>query len=380
MNAHDEIQDLLEGYVDETLDRATYKRVEAHLAGCAECRAILDEVAPVDLSGLAGGAVDERALRRSVRRAMWRTVTNTALMLVSLWIVGWLISAAVIQPLVVNRGDRAVIATRATFDMAMMVNEGAITTDWDVTSGPASRTNTAHLALQVGAGAKELGEVGSRIGITRFGDPLGGWFWPYVTGNNTGTPGEYRLSELGSGTVATVAAHFNEPISMARAQELADSTEYDVRVVWAGFPTSQREDLDETPFSGFGYGVLGYPTCLEPGMVDESHFGGTSASGGYGIGIAPASITNALAEVRRVVGTLTANPWLIERVIDQNASDVERLEQTAAHLAQADPGVVTLVVTGPTTELVEFLAETEVEYPVVLAVDFYNWSDFVCGR
>ncbi|MDF1597365.1 MAG: zf-HC2 domain-containing protein [Acidimicrobiia bacterium] len=380
MNSHDEIQDLLEGYVDETLDRATRRAVDDHLADCAECRAILDEVAPVDLSGLAGGAVDERSLRRSVRRAMWRTVTNTALMLVSLWIVAWLVSAVIIQPLVINRGDRATIAARATFDMAMMVNEGAIATDWDVTSGAASRTNTAHLVLQVGAGAKELGEVGSRIGITRFGAPLGGWFWPYVTDFNSGTPGEYRLAELGSGTVATVAAHFNEPISLARAQELADSTDYDVRVVWAGFPTSQRLDLDEQPFSGFGYGVLGYPTCLEPGMVDDSRFGGTSVSGGLGLGGAPASIANALAEVRRAVGTLTANPWLIERAVDPETSDVERLEQTAVQLAQADPGVVTLVVTGPTAELIGFLDDVEVEYPAVLAVDFYNWSDFVCGR
>lgn len=380
MKSHDEIQDLLEGYVDETLDRATRRAVDDHLAGCTECRAILDEVAPVDLSGLGGGAVDERSLRRSVRRAMWRTVTNTALMLLSLWLVAWLVSALIIQPLVVNRGDRAAIAARATFDMAMMVNEGAIATDWDVTSSAVARTNTAHLVLQVGAGAKDLGEVESRIGITRFGSPLGGWFWPYVIGSNTGTPGEYRLTELGSGTVATVAAHFNEPISVSRAQELADATDHDVRVVWAGFPTSQRLDLDEQPFSGFGYGVLGYPTCLDPGMVDDSHFGGTSASGGYGIGMAPASITNALAEVRRAVGTLTANPWLIDRVVDPDTSDVERLEQTAAQLAQADPGVVTLVVTGPTTELVEFLDDVEVEYPVVLAVDFYNWSDFVCGR
>ncbi len=38
---HEELQDLLEAYVDETLDRATRAEVDRHLAGCDECRAII---------------------------------------------------------------------------------------------------------------------------------------------------------------------------------------------------------------------------------------------------------------------------------------------------------------------------------------------------
>ena len=51
--SHDQIQDLLEGYVDETLDRGTRRQVEAHLAGCEECRAILEGIPPVELGDVA---------------------------------------------------------------------------------------------------------------------------------------------------------------------------------------------------------------------------------------------------------------------------------------------------------------------------------------
>jgi anti-sigma factor RsiW len=64
---HEELQDLLESYVDETLDRTTRAEVDRHLAGCDNCRAILDGVPAVHLGAIERVAFDDWAMGRLVR-------------------------------------------------------------------------------------------------------------------------------------------------------------------------------------------------------------------------------------------------------------------------------------------------------------------------
>ncbi len=379
MRTHDEIQDLLEGYVDETLDRETYRAVDEHLAGCEECRTILDEVAPVDLSGLAGGAVDERVLRRSVRRAMRRTVIDAALTLLALVMAVWLVGVFVIQPLIVNRGGRAAAASRATYDLAIMFNEGATVTDFKIDSTSFRRVFTVDLSLPVGSGLAELGSVSTRLGIVGLGGAGGGRWWPFVDNLDTGGDARERLELLGSGTVATVSVRFSDPISIGRAQQLADSTAHDVRVVWAGFPVDATEERSGLLFESGS--TVGYGTCLGPETLGDDFFGATSADGGSGsIAFWPASIDKALTEVRRALGNLVDHPNLIADLAVPEPSSPERVEQALTYLSRPDPGVVSLVVTGPTAEILGFLGETEEARASVLAVDLYNWSIPVCGR
>lgn len=380
MNSHAEIQDLLEGYVDETLDRDTYRVVDAHLAGCEECRTILDEVAPVDLTELAGGAIDDRVLRRSVRRAVRRTVIDTALGLLALWIALWLIAALVVQPLIVGRGDRAVAASRATYDLAMMFNEGATVTDIEISSGFLQREFTMTVALPIGSNLAEMGSISTRLGILGFGDANGGRVWPFVESLDNGGDAQVRLEQLGSGTVATVATRFSEPISIGRAQQIADSTAHDVRVVWAGFPiddAAERSGMLFEPGSTVGYG-----TCLSPVPFDDGFFGATSAGGGGSgsIAFSNASIETALSEVRRALANLADHSGLTANMGVSGSTSPERIGQALDYLTQPDPGVTSLVVTGPTPEIVGFLDDVGADWVSVLGVDLYNWSQPVCGR
>lgn len=379
MRTHEEIQDLLEGYVDETLDRDTYRVVAEHLAGCEECRTILDGVAPVDLSGLVGGAVDQRTLRRSVRRAMWRTVIDAALMLVALVMTVWLVGTLVFQPLIVNRGGRAAAAARATYDLAVMFNDGASVSSFDIDSTSFQRTFTVDLSLPVGSGLVDMGTVSTRIAMVGFGDADGGRLTPYVENLDTGGDAQERLERLGSGTVATVAVRFDEPISIGRAQQLADSSAHDVRVVWAGFPVDATEERSGIPFNPGS--IVGYGTCLGPERLDDDYFGATSAGGGGpSIRFWPASIDGALTEVRRALSNLVEHPALATELPDPEAGSPERIQQALAYLSQPDPGVVSLVVTGPTAEILGFLNEADTTWTSVLAVDLYNWTIPVCGR
>ena len=373
MTTHDEIQNLLESYVDETLNRETYRLVTGHLDGCDECRAILDEVAPVDLSGLGGGRVDERALRRSVRRAMRRTVFDASLMLLAAFMAFWLVGLLVVQPLVVNRGDRAASAARATLDLAVMVNEGAYVDEFSISSGPLSREFTAGLQLPVGSSSVDLESVQMWIGLFAVGSTS-----PYVDVGGGGGDASAQLSNLGQGTVATVALRFDRPLSIAEAQQFADSTEHDVRLVWVGF----RIDAGDS-FSGdlFGPGaVLGYSTCGARSGFSDDFLAATSAGSSGSPTLSNASsVERALGEVRGAVENLVEHPGLLEAPSWMRATE-DLVTAAATHLALPDPGVASLVVTGPTLEVSGFLDQANPDSASVLAVDFYNWSTPVCGR
>ncbi len=369
MTDHDEIQDLLEGYVDETLDRSTRRLVDSHLADCAMCRAILDDVAPVDLGAMHAPQLDERHLRRSVRRAMRRTVLDAVLMLLAIWMAVWLLAALVIQPLVVNRGGRAAAAAQATIDMAVMYNPGATVTDFSIQTSWLRRTFTAEVGLPVGSALEPMGEVTTAIGPVGFGDEHGGGVWPFA-GSDAVSSVLDTLDRLGDGTVATVQVWFDDPSTVDEAQALADSTGTDTRVVWAGFvaaegwPTSSGD-------------VYGYATCIDrDSEFDESFLAATSAGGSKGGRFSPSSVLLAQENVVRALENLVGHPRM--------AADLAQLSdgafESARRYVEAEGRVATLVVTGPSQQIRAFVDDNGFESGVVLAVDFYNWSTPVCGR
>ncbi len=372
---HSEIQDLLEAFVDDALDRPTRKLVETHVAGCEECQAILDDVAEVDLSGLAGGAVDERQLKKSVRKAMRRTIADAVMAIVAAWIIIWFIGAALVQPLVVNRSGRAAQAARATIDSAIMFNPGATLTNIQIDSKWLSRLVTADLALQVGAGTESIGTVESRIGMFGFGDPSGGSFMPYLNTEASSTIDETGLQRLGESTVATVQLYFTDSLSMTRAQELADSTTNDVRVIWAGFPTSAAATDGSTRDDGLG--MVGYATCGVH-LPDDDFFGASSASSSGTNSGEPASIEDAKAHLTQALANMNGGnlaPDIIAASMLSNS-----VIQDGLNYLSGDDQVTVLVVTGPSQEVARFIEEAGQPSVVLLGVDFYNWSTPICGR
>lgn len=368
MTDHDEIQDLLEGYVDETLDRPTRKLVDTHLEGCEMCRAILDDVAPVDLSAMHAPTVDERSLRRSVRRAMRRTVFDAFLTLLAVWLAAWLAAAVVVQPLAINRGGRAAAAAQATIDVAVMNNPGALVTDLSIQSSGIRRTFTVELGIPVGSTVEPIGDLATAIGPVGFGDVTGGSVFPFV-GDGAGRGDLGSLVQLGDGTVATVQVWFDEPIGVDAAQAMADSANTDTRVVWAGFSTvpGWPEQAGD---------VFGYSTCSASPQWDADLLSASSASGSQGGPLGQVSIERALDNVVRALGNLTVHPG-----IGDSFADVAQVDfADARDHVRATGDVATLVVTGPTAEVEAFVSEHDIESGAVLAVDFYNWSTPLCGR
>ncbi len=371
---HDEIQDLLEAYVDETLDRRTRAEVDRHLAGCTECRAILDGVPAVDLGRTEPEGYDERAMRRAVRRTLLRLAANVVVLglaaLVAVALLGWF----VFQPLVVDRGWRAQAAHVATQDLAALYHPGTAVTGASFRSGIATRTSEAELTWPLGAELLPLGTERTRLGpLALSREDLAGPFPEGVFSEDV----TEQLTAVGAATVATVELHFDTPLSLQRAAELAASPA-DVRVVWAGFPTDAAEGLARHPGLGAG-GFVGFSTCdsRDYSDMDMPSTGGSSGTwSGTGFTL-EVSVQRALDAVRGAVGDLAEQPFLAEGW-DPDV-DAYTLATAQEHL-DGEPGVAVLVVTGPTPELLGFLDEAGPDSAAVRDIDFNNWYQPLCGR
>ena len=365
---HEEIHDLLEGYVDETLDRATRREVGSHLATCEECRALLDGVAPVDLGEMGSAVWSAGDMRRAVRRSMLRVAADALLLLFVGWLAAWALSFLVVQPFVVNRGGRAGAATVATVDLAIMHNPGSTVTEYLYRSGFLGRVTDVDVALPVGSAVEALGTVSSHLGILGFGDAEGGRLFPRLSEGFDIVGGEERLRSVGDGTVATVELRFDTPLELQSAEEMNDSTA-DVRIVWGGF------EVAEVGTTEFAYdGVLGYSACAsEPTFVREGAPGTSGGGSGTMLGAA-SSLTSAAAETRRALANLVDHPDLLEGIGATEGVAVEAVERLET------PRVTSVVVTGPTTEILRFLDETAPDTVAVVAIDFMNWAEPPCGE
>ncbi len=376
---HEEIQELLEDYVDELLDRPTRKLVDDHLQGCSECRAILDDVAPVDLAAIGGGVIDERMMRRTVRRSIARTAVNAALLLLAGFIAVWLLSALLLQPLLINRGGRASELARASIDIPAMTNPGAVLDSGTINSDLLSRKVDLRFAIPVGASLKPAFDSTTSIEIFDIHNVIDNSADRPI--NDSGFYGDSvdQLRNLGSGTVATVNVWFDNAFSMDEAQQLADDPGADIRVVWAGFDVSDGQ-VDSPSWTTAG--TLGYATCQTGALeLDESLLGATSAGFGQGSMGSPSSIAGALQSVQRSLDNIAESTELTEYLMRYSNDDPAQLDAVMTVLAN-DPKVRQLVVTGPSPEIADFLGilTGQSVSANVLAVDFYNWAPGICGR
>jgi hypothetical protein len=366
---HDEIQDRLEDYVDDRLDRESRAAVDDHLRGCETCRTILDDVAPVDLGSPEHAG--EVHIRRSFRLSMFRTIVDAALMLVVAWLALWLLAALVFQPLVVNRSGRAGDAVRMGLDLVSMSNPGFGVDDLEIEASMGSRIVTMRPALPVGVDVEHHDPLTLRIGPLGVGGGDGGGFFPFIQDRETGADAREVLPGLGGGTVATVRVAFEQPIDIDRAQAIADNPGQDIAVVWAGFgvPTVSGDRPQV---------VLGYGTCLSDSIVrSDDLVSATSASSSASINTAPASVVGALELVREAVERMSAEPGLAADLDVGNYLDVD---PGLAVEALDDPDVAEIVVTGPTEDVGAFLSDHPGAVAELIAVDLYNWNGFICGR
>jgi hypothetical protein len=85
----------------------------------------------------------------------------------------------------------------------------------------------------------------------------------------------------------------------------------------------------------------------------------------------------ALELVREAVERMSAEPGLAADLDVGNYLDVD---PGLAVEALDDPDVAEIVVTGPTEDVGAFLSDHPGAVAELIAVDFYNWNGFICGR
>jgi hypothetical protein len=352
------VTDRLDAYVDGTLPDSERVTINEHVAVCDSCAAALRSYDPVDLDGLQHSFEDD-GLQRTVRRALRRTAVDAAALTVIVLVVGVLLSLFIIQPLLINRSDRAAVAARAMYEAPMLFNPGVEVPDFRIASGLMDRNATSSPRIQLGTGTSRLDQAIGRIGLFRLQLE-----WRVGWGE---TPVGVRdvLPGLDDGTVVTVAVVPPTPLSVGATQALADDPDHDVRLTWVGF------DVMSSVF-----GPVGYPLCMNDAHIREELFASSSAGfSGSGTGTPP-SVQRALDSARYALDLMASQREVAAALGGDDGGAIESL-------AASMPGerhVTTVVVTGPTPEVVAFLDDLGVDDGEVLAVGFYSWGSPVCGR
>lgn len=388
MMEHHIARDLLEGYVDGTLEPETREAVEEHLAGCSECRALIEGVEPIRFSDREGVPVpsalgwDEDRMKMVVRRSLTRITFDVVTWLVIGVLAVGLFSAFVVQPVVIDRGGRVGDALTATWDLAVMLQPGAEVSAWRSDPGVISRSLEVTTVLPVGGGTKDLGTFRARLGVWGFSGEHGGPLSPGFRERALGT-GRDVLARLPSGTVTTVEARWFVPIDVETAAGLAD-VHPDVSVTWVGFAVGPERVGGATSF-GEG-GSVGYSTCTAGPprhMIENAGSGGTGGSASEFFGSTnPSSapgVAHALNQVRRALNNLLSRGEFVDGLARHGGPSRASVEQAGDWVAKSDPGVVTMVVTGPTELVAEFVDDAGPSAVDVRAVEFWNWSGPICG-
>ncbi|MFP5331592.1 MAG: hypothetical protein ACLGHX_04400 [Acidimicrobiia bacterium] len=298
-------------------------------------------------------------LRRSVRRAIGRTAIDAAALAVIILVGGFLLSVFVVQPLVIGRGERAAVAARAAYEAPMIFNPGVEVTDYQLGSGVVDRTVTVEAVVRLGSGVDDPTTISSRIGAFRIDVE-----WRAGV-NERPVSMQEVLPGIDDGTVVTVHIGTPSPLTIAEAQSLADDPGRDVRLTWVGF------DVHSSMF-----GAVGYPLCKSDPHLSDDFFSASSAGfSGWSTGTTP-SVQRALESVSQALELIASQDEVSDAMTGRDPGALRSL----ADAMQGERSVTSIVVTGPTPEVVAFLDDLGVTDGQMLAVGFYSWGSPVCGR
>ena len=376
---HHLARDLLEGYVENSLEAETRSQLEAHLKTCAACRDILEaSEAPVALPAVSepGNDWDEKRMRKTVRRTLFRLVFDA----LSIWIIGfvalWLVSALALQPVIINRGDRSRAAALATWDLAIMTTPGATIDGWQNDGTLFGREISVDVGLYTGRELRPLGTYQTDLGIWRFKNATGGALRPFLETESQ----PFRPDRLPDNTVATVAlSWWDNPITLTEAAAMQPSYE-DAWLLWVGFSVAPAFPPGSAQFPADPDYVLGFNPCAEPVFADydsSSFSSGSSAGGGNFsscIFLDQATVEQSLTALRRATANLADHRFLVDALEGSSTKALGNIETVAAWLAGNEPQVVTLVITGPSETISDIVVSSGAEGASLLDIDFWNWE------
>jgi hypothetical protein len=385
--------DALRAFLTDAMPAEEAEAAAEHLERCDRCMRALDELetTPAGTGHDHEGATtmststllrqpeanepvwDERRMKRSVRRTLLGTAVRAALLLLAGVIVLQLVGGLLIGPLLVDRGDRVSAVVAATFDLPVLTTPGAEIQEFSSQMGALRRTTEVSVERAVGASAVPLGSFATRIGP--FGaSPVGG---PVHAGPVLDPPGgtldrdvpDFDPQRLGEGTAATVELHFGRGVTVTDADAIADEAT-DVELLWVGFRVPGGDPDDRS-------WRLGYSACgTIPDWVLDQRSGGFGGSGGFRAWGGDAGADHALSQVRRAVENL-ARTGLVSGVGPEGA--LADPEATAAKLAETEPEVMSVVLTGPTDALADVVETAGPQLVDLLEVDFDRGAPQTCG-
>jgi hypothetical protein len=373
----------LRALLDDDLPAADAREVADHLEGCERCVATLDdlEAPPVLPRAAAGGAPawDERRMRRAVRRTVLRTAVNTVLLLVLAALLLQVIGGLAVHPMLVDRGGRLESHVTATVDLPVLVIPGAEGGELYSDPGVLRRTTEVVLHRAVASGLVPLGSFGTRTGPFEMTTTSGWDLRPGTAslraGGDAGVgPSPFEPERLGEGTAVTVELQWMRPIDLEAADDVAAGSD-DVALLWVGFrvPGAPRPQDPAWP--------LGYSACAEPWpYLSEMRSGGFGTSDatqrrfhGDDLGA-----RHALDEVRRATANLAAIGW---PAVDgpEGYGALADLDATADALSATEPGVASVVITGPTQAVAAAIGEHGPDQVRLLEIDFDRGAPGVCA-
>lgn len=370
---------------DETLrrelagrtDRDESARLVAHLDGCARCRDRLDDLgeSPVELP--AGDPVlhDGRHLRRAVRRTLLSVALQTAGLLVLGVILLNLVGQLVIHPLAVDRGDRLDGHVAAAVDLPVLLRPGAEVREYLSNPGIVRRTTEVRLERHVGGTARDLGEYALRLSpfstnLANLGEStsLTPGFGPRLSEDpsSLSTPA-FEPERFGEGVAATVELAWHDGLTRGQAATLADDD--DVALTWVGFAVA---DLPaEDPLSR-----LGYSACARLPDRDLSGRGASFGSSGSRSFLPPGDgVDEAYRQVQRAVDNLASHGPDVTRLGGALADPAA----TATWLADNEPDVTSVVLTGSVAAIAETIEATGPDTAGLLDADLDRAPPQPCG-
>jgi hypothetical protein len=394
---HHVARDLLGAYVDDELEQPTRAALEAHLSTCDDCRRLLgDGEPPVAMPAASMTPTwDERGLRKAVRRTLTRvTLTATAIALMVV-LVAWLLPRLPIgQPGYVARGDWLEPTAEATYDLPLLFNPGAFVSDWSMNAdGLVGKTFEVGIGRHVGSAVEPLGTTHLDVG-PRLRGPGAGLIalkpspWPEFSFSDATLTSPWQPERLPEGTVVTVLLDWEEPITVADADALVGAA--DASLIWAAFHLDwvrvfggvPDEHDEQEPRGWDPTGDIGYSTCQSPeqllASLHDSVQRGAVGLGGGGWDARGHGVAGALEQVRRATANLAAVD-VLEPLLDAGAyHPLTYRTEVAAWLAENEPGVNAVVVTGPTDQVTDVIERADPSRAQILDIDFYNWTESIC--